>query len=64
LPDHARLRTQLLGLERRVTRNGRDIIDHRPGGFDDLSNSAAGACVAAAAEVREVVGYARSRWLS
>jgi hypothetical protein len=39
------LRTQLLSLERRVARGGRDSIDHAPGGRDDLANAAAGALV-------------------
>lgn len=36
------LRAQLVGLERRVSRGGRDSIDHAPGGRDDVANSAAG----------------------
>jgi hypothetical protein len=43
LLDHARLRAQLLGLERRTSRSGRDSIDHGPGGHDDVSNVCAGA---------------------
>jgi hypothetical protein len=43
LLDHHRLQTELLGLERRTARGGRDSIDHGPGGHDDLSNAAAGA---------------------
>jgi hypothetical protein len=39
------LRAQLLGLERRVARGGRDSIDHAPGGRDDVANAAAGALV-------------------
>ncbi len=39
------LRAQLLGLERRVARGGKDSIDHGPGGRDDVSNAAAGALV-------------------
>lgn len=42
LLDHQRLRTQLIGLERRVARSGRDSIDHAPGGHDDIANSVAG----------------------
>lgn len=45
LLDNKRLATQLITLERRTTRGGRDIIDHEPGSFDDLINSAAGALV-------------------
>lgn len=37
------LRAQLIGLERRVSRGGRDSIDHRPGGRDDVANAVAGA---------------------
>ena len=39
------LRAQLIGLERRVARGGRDSIDHGPGGRDDVANAAAGALV-------------------
>lgn len=42
LPDHARLMTQLVSLERRTGRGGRDSIDHPPGGHDDLANAVAG----------------------
>jgi hypothetical protein len=43
LPRHDRLIAQIVGLERRVSRAGRDSIDHAPGGHDDLANSVAGA---------------------
>jgi hypothetical protein len=43
LLDHARLQAQLLGLERRTSRSGKDSIDHGPGGHDDVSNVCAGA---------------------
>jgi len=49
LLDDRRLRTQLLGLERRTSRGGRDSIDHATGSHDDLVNSVAGAIVMAAA---------------
>lgn len=39
------LRTQLLALERRSMRGGRDSIDHPRGGRDDVANAAAGAIV-------------------
>jgi hypothetical protein len=48
LLDLPPLRAQLLGLERRVARSGKDSIDHAPGGHDDLANAAAGALVLAA----------------
>jgi hypothetical protein len=42
LLDDARLLTQLVGLERRTARGGRDSIDHAPGAHDDLANAMAG----------------------
>jgi hypothetical protein len=42
LLDNDRLTNQLLGLERRTARSGRDSIDHAPGGHDDVCNAAAG----------------------
>jgi hypothetical protein len=45
LLDHRRLIAQLIGLERRVSRAGRDSIDHAPGGHDDLANAIAGLLV-------------------
>src|SRR5439155_8948530 len=43
LLDHPRLLAQLLSLERRASRAGKDFIDHAPGGHDDVVNAAAGA---------------------
>lgn len=43
LLDSPRLVAQLIGLERRTARGGKDSIDHAPGGHDDLINAAAGA---------------------
>jgi hypothetical protein len=43
LPRNDRLVAQIVGLERRVSRAGRDSIDHAPGGHDDLANAVAGA---------------------
>ena len=45
---------QLLGLERRTSRAGRDSIDHGPGGHDDLINVVAG--------VFAGVGRPKGRW--
>lgn len=42
LLDDRRLLAQLLGLERRTSRAGRDTIDHAPTAHDDLANAAAG----------------------
>jgi hypothetical protein len=47
LLDHARLHAQFLGLERRTSRVGKDVVDHPPGAHDDLANAVAGALVAA-----------------
>lgn len=44
LLDNDLLVTQIAGLERRTRSGGRDIIDHPPGGHDDLANVLAGVC--------------------
>jgi len=49
LLDNQRLVAQLVNLERRTARSGKDSIDHPPGAHDDLANAAAGALVVAAA---------------
>jgi hypothetical protein len=54
LPKSQRLVDQLTGLERRVSRGGRDSIDHAPGGHDDVSNAVAGACDLIARTLRAV----------
>jgi hypothetical protein len=43
LLDDGQLVSQLTSLERRVSRGGRDSIDHPPGAHDDLANAVAGA---------------------
>jgi hypothetical protein len=48
LPRHDRLIAQIVGLERRVSRSGRDSIDHPAGGHDDLANAVAGVAAAIA----------------
>ncbi len=45
LLDIPRLAAQLVGLERRTARSGKDSVDHIPGGHDDVANSVAGALV-------------------
>jgi hypothetical protein len=45
LLDNKVLKRQVLGLERRLGRSGKDIIDHPPGQHDDLANVMAGALV-------------------
>jgi hypothetical protein len=42
LLDNQRLTNQLVGLERRTQRGGRDSIDHPPGAHDDIVNAVAG----------------------
>ena len=42
LLDNERLINQLVSLERRTSRSGRDIIDHPPNGHDDIANAVAG----------------------
>ena len=44
LPDDAELGKQLMRLERRKTKVGRDVIDHPTGGHDDSANAVAGVC--------------------
>jgi hypothetical protein len=47
LPDNDLLVDQLAALERRPRSGGRDVVDHPPGGRDDLANAVAGACAEA-----------------
>ena len=60
LLDNDRLTHQLISLERRVSRGGKDSIDHPPKGHDDVANAVAGALVGITAWHRPswgVVGY-------
>ena len=56
LLDDARLVAQIVGLERRTARGGRDSIDHAPGGHDDLCNAVAGV-VAELASANSFAGW-------
>lgn len=47
LLDNKRLKSQLVGLERKARPGGKDMVTHCPGGHDDVANSAAGVCVMA-----------------
>ena len=47
LLEHDKMVTQLISLERRTSRGGKDSIDHPPGGHDDIANAVAGALVLA-----------------
>jgi hypothetical protein len=61
LLDDGTLRTQLLSLERRAVRGGKDSVDHPRGGHDDVANAAAGAVVGAlgvGVKERRVLGEA------
>ncbi len=51
LPDDPLLVKQLAALERRTRSGGKDVIDHPPGGHDDLANVIAGVAVVAATKV-------------
>ena len=55
LLDLPRLIGQLCNLERRVGRNGHDVIDHGPGGHDDVANAAMGAVLLAGAAQSVVI---------
>ncbi len=54
IPANRRLRAQLVSLERRVSRTGRDAVDHPPAAHDDLANAVAGALVLAAKPGRKL----------
>ena len=47
LLNNKRMIAQLVGLERRTSRAGKDSIDHAPGGHDDVCNAVAGALIMA-----------------
>ena len=47
LPDQSKMINQITGLERRTRSSGKDLVDHYPGGHDDLANAIAGVCVMA-----------------
>ena len=61
LLDNDKLQTQLLSLERRVSRLGRESIDHPPNSHDDLSNSVAG-CVHLVGENLHEPGFDGITW--
>jgi hypothetical protein len=59
LLDHPRLVAQMVGLERRTARGGRDSIDHATGAHDDIANSVAGALVRLAGPMDAVTIWLR-----
>lgn len=52
LLDHPGLADELTGLQRRVTSGGREAVDHKSGGHDDIANAVAGACTLVAMKRR------------
>jgi hypothetical protein len=62
LLEDARLIAQIVGLERRTARGGKDSIDHAPNAYDDLANSVAGVVAALTSSAN---GYDSSmEWVS
>ena len=59
LLDLSRLAAQLIGLERRTARSGRDSIDHAPGAHDDIANAVAGALLSVSAAEPQPTRYIR-----
>jgi len=52
LVDNQRMIHQFVQLERRISKFGKDGVDHPKGGNDDLSNASAGAAVLVASDAR------------
>jgi hypothetical protein len=62
LLEDERLFAQIVGLERRTARGGRDSIDHAPGAHDDVANAVAGVIAALASSAH---GYDSSmEWVN
>ena len=59
LLDIEELRSQLLNLDRKTGRGGRDSIDHAPGAHDDLVNSVAGVAEACGITTAEKTDWIR-----
>jgi hypothetical protein len=60
LLDDDKAINQIVGLERRTARGGRESIDHGPGGHDDVANAIAGAaslCRRKAEQPQAVFGH-------
>ena len=62
LLDSDRLINQIVTLERRVARGGKESIDHAPGGHDDLANAVAGALDAVKTTHRGFTEQALAGW--
>lgn len=57
LPPHPVLRVELLTLQRRTRSGGKDVVDHRQGQHDDLSNAVALAAYAASRAMHSSGGF-------
>mgnify|MGYP003700527073 CR=1 FL=1 len=55
LPHYQPLINELVQLERRTARGGRDSVDHPPRGHDDMANAACGALLAASQRKKRVI---------
>ena len=55
LLDDSRLVSQLVRLERRTSRGGKDSVDHPPGSHDDVANAAAGVLVLVKGAMQDIV---------
>ena len=53
LPPDEKLKSQLLSLERKTSRAGKDSVDHPPGGSDDRANAVAGIVAQPRSQVRD-----------
>jgi hypothetical protein len=62
LLDHSRLLNQLISLQRRTARSGKDSIDHPPGAHDDVSNAVAGAASLAAGRAPMRISQDVKQW--
>jgi hypothetical protein len=63
LLDHPVLFRQLMGLERKTTRSGKDSIDHGPRGKDDVANSVAGVLALVTKQPAIRAGAMHCEWL-
>jgi hypothetical protein len=57
------LKAQVVGLERRVARGGKDSIDHSPGGRDDVSNAAVGSLTLVVSELQVTTTKTYPGWI-
>lgn len=62
LLDQPRLTRQLLSLERRTSRGGKDVVDHPPKRTDDVANVAAGVLVATLTTRRRQAYLVKTEW--